>query len=499
MLAFALKYLAMGVSVIPLRPRDKTPLISWQEFQTRLATVDEATKWWTQTPDANIGIVTGRISRLAVVDLDGAEGIAYGLSLGLASPVTVRTGNGKQLYYRHPGDNVCNAVKKYPGVDVRGDGGYVCAPPSTHPNGKIYAWELASLGHTILLPLFPVSLFTELSSDRKKLGKPTGWVSESLLNMGVGNIDTTLFKVCARLRSDGYSEADAKLLLSPHAERAGATAGHLEAKIRNVWSRYEANQRPAQSIHSEDIATFLADIKEVDWICKPIIAKKSFGFVAGLPEVSKTWLMMDLAIECSRGGTWLGLFPVDKIKVLFVDQERHKSETQRRFKMLLGDKGLAFGDVKDNLFIKCGTSIKLNIETSFQAFKTELIELQPDVVIVDSFAAFQSGDENDRMVIQIVVERIKELRNDIGCAFVFIDHEGKGAYNDIENNNPVSAGRIVGSIGKLAAAEFAITVRKIDAGLSMCHHTKSTMASATKAFTVAVTDTENGVSVVGSS
>ncbi len=485
MLDFALKYRAMGISVIPLKPRDKTPLLPWQEFQSRIATEAEIRQWFATNPSANVGIVTGRVSNLAIVDLDGPEGIAYGLSLGLASPVTVRTGNGKQLYYRHPGANVCNAVKKYPGVDVRGDGGYVVAPPSVHPNGKTYVWELGSLGHTTLLSLFPVSLFTEVSSERKKLGKPVGWVSEALTNMSQGNIDTTLFKVCSRLRSDGYSEADAKLLLGPHAERAGATVGHLDAKIKNVWSRYEVSQRFNAPTKSEDIASFLADIKEVDWICKPIIARKSFGFVAGLPETQKTWLLMELAVECARkNGTWLGLFPVTQAKVLFVDQERFKGETQRRFKGILGAKGLSFADVKDNLFVKCGTSIKLNLENSFQAFRNELLELMPDLVIVDSFATFHDAEENDRMAIQAVIEKI--------------NHENKSAYNDIENHAEPSAGRMVGSIGKLAAAEFALTVRKIDAGMSMVHHTKSTLASNVKAFTVELEDVENGILVKGS-
>lgn len=498
MLDFALKYLAQGLSVIPLKPKDKTPLISWQEYQTRLATPEEVTKWFISAPLANVGIVTGRVSNLAVVDLDGPEGIAYGLSLGLVSPATVRTGNGRQLYYRHPGDSVCNAVKKYPGIDVRGDGGYVVAPPSMHPNGKSYAWDSVPLSNVSLLPVFPQSLFAAPSTERLKLGKPVGWVSEALTNMGQGNIDTTLFKVCSRLRADGYSEADAKILLEPHAIRAGATSGHLDAKIRNVWSRYEARQQPQGSQRSEDIASFLADIKEVDWICKPIIARKSFGFVAGLPETQKTWLLMDLAVECARPqGTWLGIFPVTQARVLFIDQERFRGETQRRFKGILGAKGLNFSDVKDNLFVKCGTSIKLNLDTSYKAFRNELLELSPDLVIVDSFATFHNAEENDRMAIQSVIEKIKTLRNEIGCTFLFIDHENKSAYHDEENSIGVSAGRMVGSVGKIAAAELVLTVRKIDAGLSMVHHTKSSLATAVKAFTIQLEDVETGILVRG--
>ena len=500
MLDFALKYLAMGISVIPLKPGDKTPLLpSWKEFQSRLASIEEVRAWFASHPNANVGVVTGAISQLAIIDLDGPVGIESGRSLGLVSPVIARTGNGEQLYMRHPGGNVCNAVKKYPGVDVRGDGGYVVAPPSLHPNGKTYAWKTAPLSNVMSLPVFPSSLFQEVEKKRNKIGKPAGWVSEALANMSVGNIDTTLFKVCSRLRSDGYTEEDARLLLEPHARRAGATDGHLDAKIRNVWARYDASPRQeAQSSKAENIEAFLADIREVEWICKPIVARKSFGFVAGLPETQKTWLLMDLAVECAReSGVWLGLYPVERSRVMFIDQERFKGETQRRFKGIIGAKGLSFAEVKDHLTVKCGTHIKLNIEASYQAFRTELLDTQPELVIVDSFATFHDGDENDRMAIQSVLEKIKGLRNEIGCTFIFIDHENKAVFNDVENHKEVSAVRMVGSIGKLAAAEFALTVRKIDAGLSMCHHTKSTLASAVKAFTVELEDVENGIVVRG--
>jgi replicative DNA helicase len=76
----------------------------------------------------------------------------------------------------------------------------------------------------------------------KKLGKEPGWVSTALGGMKNGNIDDTLFAVCSRLRGDGYTAEDARILLQPHAEKAGAEPGHLEAKIENVWTRYEPNK-----------------------------------------------------------------------------------------------------------------------------------------------------------------------------------------------------------------------------------------------------------------
>src|ERR1019366_3240951 len=99
-----------------------------------------------------------------------------------------------------------------------------------------------------------------------------------------------------------------------------------------------------------NISGFLEKEEPVEWLVPGIFARKSVGFVAGLPEVMKTWLLIDLAVECARGGgKWLNLFPVEKAKVLFIDQERFKGERQRGFKNIISAKGLSVGVLKDSL------------------------------------------------------------------------------------------------------------------------------------------------------
>lgn len=505
MMQHALHYLRMGFPVIPLKPKSKEPLILWTEFQKRLPAEAEVRSWWQKWPSANVGLVTGSVAGIAVVDLDGLVGIAEGQRLGLMSPAISQTGNGQQLFYKHTGGTICNAVKKYPGIDIRGDGGYVVAPPSWHPNGKRYQWLGA--GNVALgshLPPFPTALFTATPAARllRTDTKPGLDVAKALTEMHQGNIDITLFKVCSKLRGQGWTEEDAKVLLQPHADRAGATPGHLDDKIRNCWTRYESNERP-QSAHvdeptAESVEVFMEAQAPVTWICRPLIANAAIGFVAGLPETSKTWLLIDLAIECARGGgTWLDLFPVQDAKVLFIDQERAKSETQRRVNLVAAHKGVTFQSIKNRLFLRCGTTTRLDLTPSYEAFRRELLEIKPDLVIIDSWAAFQTVDENSRGSVQTVIERLKTLRNEIGCAFVFIDHENKSVFTDMENNETPSAYRMVGSVGKVAAAEFVLTVRRFDDDSVLVHHTKSTLAERAKSFMARVVNTEKGVRVYG--
>ena len=110
-------------------------------------------EWWSRCRSANIGIATGRASRIVVVDIDPPHGEAslelFG-RIGRALPPTlaVRTGSGgRHLYYSTPAWELRNKTARLPGVDrdlpgidLRGEGGYVVAPPSLHISGRPYEW-----------------------------------------------------------------------------------------------------------------------------------------------------------------------------------------------------------------------------------------------------------------------------------------------------------------------------------------------------------------------
>lgn len=131
----------MGFSLIPLKPRDKTPLTGWRAYQKMRASRSDVEAWVKATPNANIGIVTGAISGLVVLDLDSADAIAEAERRGLPDTLMVRTGKGRHVYLRHPGCKTTNRAGFLPGMDIRGDGGYIVGPGSIHPSGALYAWE----------------------------------------------------------------------------------------------------------------------------------------------------------------------------------------------------------------------------------------------------------------------------------------------------------------------------------------------------------------------
>jgi hypothetical protein len=128
--AAALAYAAHGWSVIPIEPRGKRPLVGWREFQYRRADPAQIDAWFARWPDANVGIVTGRVSGLVVIDVDAQHGGLESLqALKASQQLTVPTveavtgGGGRHFYLAHPRRPLSNRVALLPGIDLRADGG----------------------------------------------------------------------------------------------------------------------------------------------------------------------------------------------------------------------------------------------------------------------------------------------------------------------------------------------------------------------------------------
>lgn len=134
----ALAYAKRGVPVFPCKPGGKEPLTKSGHLE---ATTDRAriNLWWRRSPRANIGIPTGERSGLLVLDVDADKGgfaslEEWEVEEPMPETAMVRTGRGGLHYYfEYPADgtHVPNSTGKLgPGLDVRGEGGYILAPPS---------------------------------------------------------------------------------------------------------------------------------------------------------------------------------------------------------------------------------------------------------------------------------------------------------------------------------------------------------------------------------
>lgn len=137
--ALVLGLVERGWSVMPIGRR-KVPLVPWRALQSRRAGVRRVREWWRRFDCPNAGVVTGRVSGLVVVDCDDADALRRVQQLGMPDTFTVRTARGWHFYLQHPEGVVVrnSAGGVAPGVDVRGEGGFVVAPGSRHASGAVY-------------------------------------------------------------------------------------------------------------------------------------------------------------------------------------------------------------------------------------------------------------------------------------------------------------------------------------------------------------------------
>jgi hypothetical protein len=151
----ALEYARAGIPVFPTNPLDKKPLTP-HGFKD--ASKDEAQirAWWSKWPNAMIAAPTGAASGMWVADLDldparkldGRATLARLIAVHGAMPETlaaITPRGGQHLFFVWPRNiDIRNSASKIgPGIDVRGEGGYVCLPPSRNANGGVYRWDPA--------------------------------------------------------------------------------------------------------------------------------------------------------------------------------------------------------------------------------------------------------------------------------------------------------------------------------------------------------------------
>lgn len=208
-LSYALKYLKLGFSIIPIRGKhysngdeglSKGPLVKWTEFQHRHPTEKEVSLWFTRYPKANIAVVTGSISGIVVVDFDSEQAVNWAKQKGLLNTPLVKTARGLHAYYKHPGGLLQNVVDPATHIDIRADGGYVVLPPSIHFNGHKYMWISGHTPEEIDFADFPEYFFKKASENKQQTD-----LRPIYKGVSEGNRNTSLARLVGSWVNDGLS------------------------------------------------------------------------------------------------------------------------------------------------------------------------------------------------------------------------------------------------------------------------------------------------------
>ncbi len=214
-------YREQGLSIIPILCRRKDPAIKWLEYQNRHPSEAEIEQWF-NNDTSNIAVVTGAISsNLCVLDCDDEEkyialkGIIenkLGLDNLLSHTPVVKTGKGYHVYFR---TKELVRSQKFPRLDIKGERGYVIAPPSIHPNGKEYKFINQNIPSIIVIhSLEDIGINREQGPQDLIHHTQPNWVTEALQGVTEGVRNETCFKLAGYFKNHLPKDITTQLLIN---------------------------------------------------------------------------------------------------------------------------------------------------------------------------------------------------------------------------------------------------------------------------------------------
>ena len=254
MLEAALKYYDLGFSVIPIWEGQKSPskLKEWGPYQTKRADKNQITQWWTKWPNANIGIVTGKISNLFIADLDRykpefSEEIALQcFSDSLITPTSISPRKGEHLYFSLPeGFNLSGRSDEKIAIDFRAEGNYIVAPPSINGTGTAYQWANSIFDTPLSKVPDAYLIYIKNNSLYSNVTKNNGSVTSCDINLDEGSRDQTLFHIANLLIKGGAKKEETLAVLNLLAKQCNPPFPESEivTKCHSAMERAERKER----------------------------------------------------------------------------------------------------------------------------------------------------------------------------------------------------------------------------------------------------------------
>ncbi len=441
----ALRYYDLGFSVIPIRGAGKTPLIKeWKPFQATRASKEQIEEWFKQFPKANIGVITGAISGIVVVDIDTTESI----SRELPPTVVSRTGRGGSHYfYKHPGKEVKTRGGILPKVDIRADGGYVVMPPSLHKSGNYYEWIISPDDSSFAdLPQWVLEEENEKPADWKTtiespvLEGSRNEVSAQMAGKMLGYLPEDTWEMVwfgmqrwNQNNKPPLPEKELKTVFNSIANRElKQRAGKTESKT----------SRGIDAIPLSQLVT--TEYKNTEWLVESLIPHEALTIISGVPRSYKTFITLDIALKIAGGEKVFGEFQTRQSPVLIIDEENHPRILKDRAKLLLQNAELPIFISSKKDFMLTKESVGKLIEYA----KSKSIEL----VIFDALNCIHNADENSATEMRGVMKFLKEITNH-GIAVIVIHHHRKKG-----NDTSTSSQEMRGSSDILAQVDCHLAV-----------------------------------------
>jgi len=461
----ALRYAALGLRVFPVWAPNadgececgdgactqiaKHPVGSLVPRGVLDATADTATirRWWSAYPGANIGIRTGSVSGLALIDVDpdkGGEESIHRLEAehgALAETWRVLTGGGGwHAYLRHPGGYIGNSAGKIaPGVDVRGEGGYAVAPPSRHHSGRRYAWEIGYGPDECELADVPTWL---PRTDGAKEPLPFSRLDTGAILDGVpeGQRNDQVFRLAAKLRGADVPYEMAARLIREAAANAKPPLDESEAvaALNSAYRRYAPTREATAFLEDDDAPAAeptaartiwtarelrALDLPPIEWVLADTIPRGRYVVLSGESGLGKSWWVLALVLHAARGMPFLGR-ETAPIRALYIDEENGIQEAQRRLRALCEGMGI---DADEDIPVDFVIDAEIRLaRPQDAAWLTRVIEERGiNLIVTDSLIRFFDGDENSSRDVAAFHKMLRTIRLKTGVTWIMLQHLNK--------------------------------------------------------------------------
>jgi len=505
----ALKYIDMGISVIPLGSIVKDAdgkknidyLGGWKQYQNRIATPEEVAKWRCK----NLGIATGPISNLLVLDLDSHKDsydreLVQSFNLPFTPTQTTASG-GSQLFFRLPaGVSIKNLVcigSKDSGIDIRAEGGMVIAPPSKTPYGEYY-WEIGpdDTPFAEVPPVLLDLLIKQTEGENKTKAKLPELVG---LKEGEGRNNAMTSFVGKLLCATYPNKWEEEVWPAAQAVNETYEPPMSQNELQSIYSSIcgiERNKRPSKE--KEESLVYVPAMSHAELIAKvfplarytiePFFEQGTMNMVSAPPNTWKSWLLFQFAYNIASGIEVLGKFATEKAGVMIVNEEDSARLVQDRLRLL------AITEPDLPIYYRIAQGAKLT-EDFIKPLIAEAKEMDVGVIMFDSLRAIHSADENDSTEMQEVLDLLKQISRE-NITVIFTHHHRKKAQFGGKNNDAESTR---GSSGINAAISGHISLEEKDnkpddSKYIIVRHLKSKVGEKLAPFDVGIETSENSVS-----
>lgn len=458
LLEYANKYVSNGWSVLPVRPDEKRPFMTnWRQYMHQKADLQTVTSWFTKLNSAGVGMVTGKVSNMIVLDVENncPFPIKDILEKYPTQLISKSGSGGYHLFYQYPisRQSVSNRVRIFEGADLRADGGFIVLPPTMHPCGNRYEWISEGVPGA-----FPLALL-ELESQPRTGGE--GWITEALRGVSEGGRNDTCARLAGYFFNKGMSTDIVETLLMEWNERNDPPlpAREVRSTIKSIERSHVDIGQQFTSVQFEDDSASAAaedqtktntfDVLKmsdyihgysdggVSWMVQDWLPDKSVTFLVSPPESYKTWILLDLAVSVASGVPFLGRYQVNsKGPTLIIQQEDSHAGLTDRLALIVGQKLGAVANLEGDtwqipampdipVYIHPSRMLRFDNEKVLKELEEQIKVLRPKIIMIDPLYSTTSAVDNYMADLASKMMVLKTWRDKYGCSFLISHHSKK--------------------------------------------------------------------------